>query len=469
MKNSTIAAISTPAGSGGIGIIKISGPDALQIGGSIFKKRKNASPKVMPPREVSNGFRSHFLYHGHILDDGQDRVIDEVLFTYMQGPSSYTGEDVVEIQAHSGRVVLTAIIDMVLKRGAILAGPGEFTRRAFLNGRIDLSQAEAVIDLIQAKSINSLKIAASHIKGDLKNEILNIRKTLFSILTTIEAVIDFPDEVEALIDPHKDLSLIEHEVLFPLVRLIGQFESGQFLREGVSMAIVGRPNVGKSSLMNRLLKKDRAIVTAFPGTTRDTIEEFINIEGIPALIADTAGIQDTSDPIEKMGIKRTKEKLGKAQLILFMTDATNAFIRTELDILERIPKGKLIFVVNKADLLTNRRPPMVSGYNDIPCVFTSALYNKGITQLMDVIKDKILNTFNYEDNQTVVPNLRQKIAIEQAVNSLRHVLKGIKEQIPMELIAIDLRESIEKLGEVIGESLKGDVLDQIFEQFCIGK
>jgi tRNA modification GTPase len=466
MKHTTIAAISTPVGSGGIGIIKITGPQALKIGSAIFKKNKKLSSTSTSPQAPSNGFKSHFLYHGYILSD--DDMLDEVLFTYMKGPHSYTGEDVVEIQAHSGNVVLTAIMDMVLKKGAAIAEPGEFTRRAFLNGRIDLTQAEAVIDLIQAKSINSAKIAASHIHGDLKKEIFHIRQVLFSILSIVEAGIDFPDDVGELMDTDHQLRRIKQEVIDPLQQLMDQFDSGNFLRDGISMAIVGRPNVGKSSLMNRLLNKERAIVTAFPGTTRDTIEEFINIEGIPVRITDTAGIQDTQDPVEIIGIQRTRETLNDAQLILFMTDVTNAFVQTELDIIETIPKEKLIFVVNKSDLIGNKKRPR-SFFSDSPTVYTSALHNEGIQKLKHVIKNRISHSFNYDDSLTLVPNLRQKMAVEQTAMILHRVQQGIQEHIPMELIAIDLRDAIDTLSEVIGERIKGDVLDHIFEQFCIGK
>jgi tRNA modification GTPase len=469
MKTSTIAAISTPLGSGGIGIIKISGPAAIRIGGSIFKKSHNTSPKAISPREPINGFKSHVLYHGHIINDSRDGIIDEVLFVHMKGPHSYTGEDVVEIQAHSGKVVLTSIMDIVLKKGAVLAEPGEFTRRAFLNGRIDLTQAEAVSDLIQAKSISSLKVAASHLKGGLKHKILKIKQVILTILTTIEAAIDFPDDLEELVDPHKHQAMMEQEALEPLKQLVGQFESGNFLREGVSMVIVGRPNVGKSSLMNRLIDKDRAIVTAFPGTTRDTIEEYVNIEGIPVRITDTAGIQETTDPVEIIGIDKTKEQLSDAHLILFMAEAPKAFIKEDYEIIDTVSKEKLIFVVNKSDLVNNNIPQPSPIYRDVPCVVTSALHDKGIGELRKVIKNKVSLDFAYESDQTLVPNLRQKMALVEAQKIIEEVLPRIKDQLPAELMAIDLKECVDILGEVTGDTTKSDILDEIFKQFCIGK
>jgi tRNA modification GTPase len=307
MEYDTIAAIATPIGSGGIGIIKISGQDAFSIAEAIFQRSRPSWGVGRPEGEaLIFPLKSHRLYHGYIVNPETGKVLDEVLLSAMKGPRTYTREDVIEINTHSGYIVMASILDLVLQKGARLADPGEFTKRAYLSGRIDLTQAEAVIDIINSRTEKSLEIATSQIKGDLKNRIEFMRHSLIDILTQVEAAIDFPEDVGDLIDVESVNQILNKAVIDELSDMVAQYENAHFLRDGLKMIVVGRPNVGKSSLMNRLIKNDRVIVTPIPGTTRDLIEETLNIRGIPVIIADSAGLHETKDPVEVIGIEKTK-------------------------------------------------------------------------------------------------------------------------------------------------------------------
>lgn len=471
MECDTIAAIATPMGSGGIGIIKISGKDAFSIAGSIFQRSYD------PPDEqqgriphLFSSLRSHRLYHGHIVNTQNGQVLDEVLVSKMKAPRTYTREDVVEINTHSGPVVLGSILDLVLKNGARLAEPGEFTKRAYLNGRIDLTQAEAVIDIINSRTEKSLEIATSQIKGGLKSTIESIRKTLLDILTDAEAAIDFPEDVGETINPEDVAEKLEKGVVGILEELVDQYENARYLRDGLKMVVIGRPNVGKSSLMNRLIQEDRVIVTPIPGTTRDLIEETLNIHGIPVVVADTAGLHDTDDPVEVIGIEKTQEYIDGSDLILFMVDASDPLTDEDVKIYETVQHKRLIMVVNKIDLVEDGFQVAPSDpWEKIPSANISALYGRGLSRLKDLIAKLATGDRRLEVQNRIVPNLRHKNALEKslelAVSAAREVCKGT----PFELIAIDIQEAVDRLGEIIGVSAREEIIDQIFSRFCIGK
>lgn len=499
MENDTIAAISTPIGRGGIGIIKISGKKALSIATSIFKrssnKIRNISTSVSKQRlnsplltaGLANGLekesipfgrslhsacvgelQSHRLYHGKIINPENAKSIDEVLLSVMKAPHSYTKEDVVEINVHSGLVVLKTILDLVLSKGARLADPGEFTKRAFLNGRIDLTQAEAVIDLINAKSGKALEIANAQASGELRFYIQDIIKALTEILIKIDAAIDFPEDVEIL-DLKTAICTIERDIIQALKKLIADYDEGHVLREGLRVVIAGRPNVGKSSLMNQLLKKDHAIVTSVPGTTRDILEETLIVSGIHTIITDTAGLHDSDDPVEMIGMKKTREKIKGADVILFMVDAVTAFIKTDYEIYESIKEIPMILVINKIDLVSEDCDIKINDeLKMLPVVRISALYNIGI----DSLKEKIKNIFKNKTKHhsfDIIPNMRQKIALDKSIYSVELFVNGLQSGLPFEIVSIDLKDAIESLKEVLGLKIKEDILDQIFSRFCIGK
>jgi len=472
METDTIAAVATPMGSGGIGIIKISGKDALPIARSIFKRAGDSSHHGpgSPHTSLPGDPQSHRLYHGHIVDPGSHRVMDEVLVAVMLAPRTYTTEDVVEINSHSGHVVLASILELVLKQGARLAEPGEFTKRAYLNGRIDLTQAEAVVDIINSRTEKSLQIAASQIKGGLKRKVESIREILIEILTEAEAAIDFPDDVDDILSTRSVVTVITDKVVVPLKELVHQYEHAHVLRDGIKMAVVGKPNVGKSSLMNRLIQNDRAIVTSIPGTTRDLIEETLNVRGIPVVVADTAGLHQTDDPVEVIGIQKTQEYIGGADLILFMVEAGEALSGDDFNIYEMIHGKRCILVANKIDLVDAEFVFAVpDAWRQTPAIKISALYGSGLSALKDLIVEVSMGEFKLEAGNTIIPNLRHKIALERSAQLAMAAVEEINKKTPFELIAIDIREAMDALGEIIGLTAREDVIDHIFSRFCIGK
>jgi len=463
MDLSTIAAIATPSGRAGIGIIKISGPDAVSIASALFRQTAAAGA---PAR---CRFKSHRLYHGFVLDPQSGSVLDEVLLSVMRGPRSYTGEEVVEINTHSGTVVLKAVLDLVLQNGARLAEPGEFTKRAFLNGRIDLTQAEAVIDIINARSEQALALAAAHMGGGLKNRILTIREALVNVMAPLEAAIDFPEDVEPA-DAGMWAERLRQDVLQPLEALVRAYSSAHFFREGLRLAVVGRPNVGKSSLMNRLVCKERTIVSPYPGTTRDFIEESIEINGIPVVVADTAGLHPTLDPVETIGILKTRDYIDSCDLVLLVLDASTVFDAEDRRIFESVRADRMILVLNKQDLVTAvaglQLPPDWQG---LPQARISALYNQGIDALKDLIATVCTGDARLDIRGRIIPNLRQKRLLEQGLQAARTAAGGFDDGRPCELTAIDLREAANALAEIVGLDAREDILDQIFARFCIGK
>ena len=470
MEQDTIAAVATPVGSGGIGIIKISGRDALSIAAAIFKTKGDADGLRTTGAHRVAALQSHHLYHGHIVDPENGRVLDEVLLSAMLAPNTYTREDVVEINAHSGHVVLAATLDLVLKQGARLAEPGEFTKRAYLNGRIDLTQAEAVMDIINSRTDTAMEIAASQMRGDLKQKVEMIRDTLLEVLTEIEAAIDFPEDVEDIIKDGRAVAIIANKAMGPLKELIQQYEHGHILRDGIKMAVVGKPNVGKSSLMNRLLQNERAIVTAIPGTTRDLIEETLNVRGIPVVVADTAGLHETDNPVEVIGIQKTLEYIDRSDLVLFMIDAGEPLAREDYRIYETIHNKRSILVVNKIDLVDNKAgPDLPATWEQTPAIKISALYGEGVGALKDLIAKLSMGEFKLEAENVTIPNLRHKSALERCLHLTTSAVEAINAKTPFELVAIDVQEAIDALGEIIGLTTREDIIDQIFSRFCIGK
>lgn len=465
--NSTIAAISTPIGSGGVGIVKVSGPDSMTIAKRLFRP---SSRRFSADADRDGLFESHRLYHGYWIDpDRNDRVIDEVLLAVMRAPHSYTREDVIEIQAHSGRVVLSAILDIVLKYGAELAKPGEFTQRAFINGRIDLTQAEAVIDVINARTAKSLEMANSLLKGDLKKRIETVAVQLREVLIEIEAAIDFPEEIDDLPDLHGLIDRLEGSVVRELEALVEHYENTRIFREGLTLAVVGRPNVGKSSLLNRLVKKDRAIVTDVPGTTRDIIEETVQINGIPVVISDTAGLHPTDDPIETIGIRKTHERIEESDVVLFVLEAHRPLSESDRTIYAHLEHRNVVLVINKIDLADDGADvDLPEAWRNHPMVFVSALYDRGIDVLADAIA-ALFTRYDTEERDVIAPNARQKNILDKTLHAVSSAVEGIQSRTPAELINIDIREALVSLGEITGETTSEDILDEIFGRFCIGK
>jgi len=461
--NDTIAAIATPFGSGGIGVIRISGPDAFDIASKIFSRTKK-KPTGWTALE------SHRVYHGYIFDTRNKDILDEVLLIPMKGPVSYTAEDVVEIQAHSGTIVLRTLLNKILSQGARLSEPGEFTKRAFLNQRIDLTQAEAVADIINAKSEKALKFATSQNIGTLKNRIQELRQTLIHFLSLLEANIDFPDDVDLFEPSQEEIDMID-DVLETCRGFIQQHDDACFLKDGIRIAICGAPNVGKSSLMNRLIDQDRSIVTTFPGTTRDPIEEGLNISGIPFVITDTAGIHQTDDLVEIIGIEKARDHITAADIVLFMKEPGTIFSKKELEKIlptEKQSGKKIIFVINKIDLKDLCLPKLSKKYQHLPTIEISALLNQGIKELKQTIVDISLAGLDMEKS-SVIPNLRHKKALEQTVESLLAVKTALTHPLEEETMTIDLKDSIDTLGTITGETASLDILDTIFSNFCIGK
>jgi tRNA modification GTPase len=455
----TIAATATPQGAGGIGVVKISGPKAITLALSLLR----------PSRDLSR-LKSHHLYYGYIIDPETEKAVDEVLYAIMRAPHTYTREDVVEIQAHGSRCGLHKILELVLKQGVRLAEPGEFTKRAFLNGRIDLTQAEAVAEVVSAQTPQGLELATQQLKGNLHEAIESIRKSVETVLVEVEAAIDFPEDVEEIVQAEPFAQKMAQDVIGPLEELLAHYEEGHVYREGIAAIIVGRPNVGKSSLMNRLLQKERAIVTTIPGTTRDFIEETVNIKGIPLRLIDTAGLHDTDDALEAIGIRLTRQRLDEADIVLFMVDGSRPLTEEDSKIYHLVQGRKAILVVNKKDLKSYHSvEEIVEQFPGLPWIAISALYNEGIEPLKTTVFAAINDQRGPADLPPIVPNVRHKVAIQKAITASRAGEEGFRTRRHPELVAIDLRGALDFLGEIIGVTTTEDILDQIFNQFCIGK
>jgi tRNA modification GTPase len=455
----TIAAISTPFGESGIGIVRMSGSLARPIARRLFK-----------PKRKESHFISHHIYYGEIIDPENSKPVDEVLMVLMKAPKTYTREDIVEIHCHGGYFILQKVLELVLKQGACLAHPGEFTKRAFLNGRIDLTQAEAVIDLIKAKTMTSLEIANQQLRGWLYKEITQFKTTLIEHLALIEAHIDFPEEE---IEPisWRDMKQEIQEMIQKLEGWIDSYEEGRVFREGISCAITGKTNVGKSSLLNVLLKEERAIVTPIPGTTRDVLEEVLNIYGIPVRLIDTAGLRKARDSIEQEGVRRAKERVADSDLVLLMFDGSRPLEEDDTEILEEIRGRKMVVIINKHDLPLRIPIEDVSRqFHEEPIVFISCLKNEGIDELKEVIYTSLVHRgIKASPEHLIVTNIRHKTALAKARENLLNGVKGLEEGVSIEFIAFEIRSALEVLKEIIGEAATEEVLDHIFEQFCIGK
>jgi tRNA modification GTPase len=450
----TIAAISTPVGEGGIGIVRISGPASLGIARSIFRAKSNG------------GLKSHRFSYGSLVDPSSDAIVDEAMVVYMKAPNSYTREDVVEIQCHGGTLVVSKILALTVSEGARLADPGEFTKRAFLNGRIDLVQAEAIMDVIASRTEASLALAQHQREGLLSQRISAIKEGVIYALAYVEALIDFPeDDVDVAVETDV-LGRVE-PALSGLSDLIEGFEEGRVLRDGVSVVIAGKPNVGKSSLLNTLLKEKRAIVTAVPGTTRDLIEEVVNINGLPVKLLDTAGIRDSEDHVEQEGVRLTLDRIPKADLVLFVIDNSSPFTDEDRAILQAIGRKPYVLVRNKSDLpAVAELPAELSAAT----VAISTLAGLGIGDLRESITAAFMHGKAVDSRTLVaVSKARHRDSLLKARDALQRFVASLREGVNMELLPVDLRDALDALGEVTGETTADDVLDRIFSSFCIGK
>lgn len=459
MNSDTIAAIATFPGNAGINIIRISGDNALNIAEKIFvTKSKN--------KEKGINLKPRYLHYGYIVDK-DNKIIDEVLISYMNAPKTYTKEDIIEINCHGGIISAKKILETVLLHGCRLAEKGEFTKRAFLNGRIDLTQAEAVIDIINSKTDSSHEISMNHLEGRLSKEINEIISRIMDLLANIEVNIDFPeyDEDEITIGNVKELS---DTIVDKLDRLIKTADTGKIFKEGIKTVILGKPNVGKSSLMNFLLNENRAIVTEIPGTTRDTIEEYVNIKGVPLRIIDTAGIRDTEDKVEKIGVEKALDKVNEADLVMMLFDSSKEIEIEDEKILEYIKNKKVIYIRNKTDL---ENKLILSKYENIEneVINISVLKNQGLDEIIEKISQLFFEGAINISNELIINNVRHKNLLINAKNSLEEVLKSISIGMTIDFIEIDLKEAMEQLGLIVGKSVSDDLVDKIFNEFCIGK
>lgn len=454
----TIAAIATPYGESGIGIVRISGRLAEKVATRLFRPKKRATC-----------LKSHHLYYGEIIDPENGKPLDEVLLTLMRGPKTYTREDVLEINCHGGYLVLKRVLEVVLEQGVRLAEPGEFTKRAFINGRIDLSQAEAVIDVIRAKTAKSLKLASQQLGGNLSLEVEGLRTRVARSLALVEALVDFPDEEIAADEDVMRMNLDESQRR--MEGLIESYEEGRIYRDGVSVSIVGKTNVGKSSLLNVLLQENRAIVTPIPGTTRDVIEEVINIHGIPILLVDTAGMRRASDPIEREGVKLAKGKVAEADVVILVVDGSRKLDAHDWEIIDEVREKKKVVAVNKRDLPIKVSMEEIHGaLPNTRAVEISALKNRGIDKLKKCLHSTLTGDgIGPDRGEVVVANARHKKALEGSLQCLRRATEGMEGKIPLEFVALELRSCLDHLGEIGGETTTEEVLECIFSQFCIGK
>ena len=454
----TIAAISTPPGEGAISIVRMSGEEAVAIAQKVFSGKDLTQAK------------SHTINYGHIVDPKTHEEIDEVMVSLMLAPKTFTREDVVEINCHGGIVATNRILQLLLVNGARLAEPGEFTKRAFLHGRIDLTQAESVMDLIRAKTDRSMKIALNQLDGNLSHLIDSLRKDILDVLAQVEVNIDYPeyDDVEEMTT--KLLKEKAIEIKQRIEQLLKTASQGKIMREGLATALVGRPNVGKSSLLNHLLHEDKAIVTDVAGTTRDVIEEYVNVSGVPLKLIDTAGIRETDDKVEKIGVERSKKAIEQSDLVLLVLNAAESLTKEDLELIRLTNDKKRIIILNKTDLeerLDRKELAKISG--NAPVYATSILKNEGVEALEEAISKLFFNGIENSQSTVMVTNARHIALLKKAQNSLDSVLEGISSGMPVDLVQIDMTEAWNLLGEITGESYEDELLDQLFSQFCLGK
>ena len=454
---STIVAISTAPAIGGIGIIRLSGEKTFEIIEKIF---------IPKNKQKIEEIKGNSIKYGHIVDEG--KTIDEVLVSYFKAPKSYTAEDMCEINSHGGILIVRRILEICLKKGATLAEPGEFTKRAFLNGRIDLAQAESVIDIINAKTNKEVEASEKQLEGYLSSEISNIRKKVMDLMVDIEVSIDYPEyDVEEV--TYSNAIKILEDIQNHLEKLSNSFENGKIIKDGIKLAIIGRPNAGKSSLLNEFLKEERAIVTDIEGTTRDTIEEQISISGIPFKIIDTAGIRESEDKIERIGIEKSKKAAQNSDIILAIFDVSKPLNKEDFEIINFIKNKKAIIILNKIDLNENAETITELSNLGKDILKISVLEKKGIEQ----IYEKLTQMFNINeidlDNGNVITNIRHKELIDCAKQNAKQSIIALKSNLPVDIIAINIKEILENLGKITGESVSEDIIKEIFSKFCLGK
>ena len=457
----TIAAISTPLGEGAIGILRMSGPDSITIASRLFR-----SPSGKNLQEV----KSHTIHYGFIIDPKTGQKAEEVMVTVLRAPKTFTREDIVEINCHSGLVALNRVLQLCLENGARLAEPGEFTKRAFLNGRIDLSQAEAVMDIIRAKTDEAMNVAMNQLEGRLSNKIRQLRQEILEVLAHVEVNIDYPeyDDVEEMTHQlmQEKTRLVEREI----ERLLSTAKQGKILREGLSTVIIGRPNVGKSSLLNSFVQENKAIVTDIPGTTRDVIEEYVNVRGVPLKLIDTAGIRETEDIVERIGVERSRQVLKSADLILLVLNYNEELTPEDRNLFATIQDMEAIIVVNKVDLERKidleEVKRLAAGRK---MIYTSLTEEKGIEELEEAIAAMFFAGEVEAKDLTYVSNARHISLLNRALAAVRDAQQGIEMGMPLDLVQIDMRKCWEILGEITGETVHDELLDQLFSQFCLGK
>lgn len=455
----TITSISTPMGEGAIGIVRLSGPQAIEIGDILYKGKKKLS-------EVE----THTINYGHIIDPETNETVEEVMVSVLRAPKTFTREDIIEINCHGGILTINRILELTMTYGARMAEPGEYTKRAFLNGRIDLSQAEAVMDFIRSKTDRASKVAMNQIEGRLSDLIKKQRQSILEILAQVEVNIDYPeyDDVE---DATTDFLLEQSKrIKEEINRLLETGAQGKIMREGLSTVIVGRPNVGKSSMLNNLIQDNKAIVTEVAGTTRDVLEEYVNVRGVPLRLVDTAGIRDTEDIVEKIGVERSRKALSEADLILFVLNNNEPLTEDDQTLFEVIKNEDVIVIINKTDLEQRLDvSELREMIGDMPFIQTSMLKQEGIDELEIQIKDLFFGGEVQNQDMTYVSNSRHISLLKQARQSIQDAIDAAESGIPMDMVQIDLTRTWEILGEIIGESASDELIDQLFSQFCLGK
>ncbi|HEI8079163.1 TPA: tRNA uridine-5-carboxymethylaminomethyl(34) synthesis GTPase MnmE [Staphylococcus aureus] len=455
----TITSISTPMGEGAIGIVRLSGPQAIEIADKLYKGK-----------HLLNDVPSHTINYGHIIDPESKEVIEEVMVSVLRAPKTFTREDIIEINCHGGILTINRVLELTMTYGARMAEPGEFTKRAFLNGRIDLSQAEAVMDFIRSKTDRASKVAMNQIEGRLSDLIKKQRLSILEILAQVEVNIDYPeyDDVE---DATTEFLLEQSkEIKQEINRLLDTGAQGKIMREGLSTVIVGKPNVGKSSMLNNLIQDNKAIVTEVAGTTRDVLEEYVNVRGVPLRLVDTAGIRETEDIVEKIGVERSRKALSQADLILFVLNNNEALTQEDYTLYEVVKNEDVIVIVNKMDLEQNIDINEVKDMiGDTPLIQTSMLKQEGIDELEIQIRDLFFGGEVQNQDMTYVSNSRHISLLKQARQTIQDAIDAAESGVPMDMVQIDLTRTWEILGEIIGETASDELIDQLFSQFCLGK
>ncbi|HCC5712216.1 TPA: tRNA uridine-5-carboxymethylaminomethyl(34) synthesis GTPase MnmE [Staphylococcus aureus] len=455
----TITSISTPMGEGAIGIVRLSGPQAVEIADKLYKGK-----------HLLNDIPSHTINYGHIIDPESKEVVEEVMVSVLRAPKTFTREDIIEINCHGGILTINRVLELTMTYGARMAEPGEFTKRAFLNGRIDLSQAEAVMDFIRSKTDRASKVAMNQIEGRLSDLIKKQRQSILEILAQVEVNIDYPeyDDVE---DATTEFLLEQSkEIKQEINRLLDTGAQGKIMREGLSTVIVGKPNVGKSSMLNNLIQDNKAIVTEVAGTTRDVLEEYVNVRGVPLRLVDTAGIRETEDIVEKIGVERSRKALSQADLILFVLNNNEALTQEDYTLYEVVKNEDVIVIVNKMDLEQNIDINEVKDMiGDTPLIQTSMLKQEGIDELEIQIRDLFFGGEVQNQDMTYVSNSRHISLLKQARQTIQDAIDAAESGVPMDMVQIDLTRTWEILGEIIGETASDELIDQLFSQFCLGK